>query len=385
MTDLPECRDGLARSMEQRGAWPERSPWLRAAVTALPRDLFAPARLWRWDGRAYVPVDRGVDSAGWIGELYRDQDAAAVTQVTAGLPTCSLSAQAVVVDMLDSLLLEPGHRVLDLGTGAGWNAALAAWRAGPKRVTTVEVDPALAEAARASLQAAGLDVACEVANGTTGLPGGRFDRIIATYAVERIPFAWVESCVPGGRIVTPWGRLGHVALTVADDGASASGWVQGLAQFMPDRSEPGAGPDFAQVRGDAPADTARPLHRDLTALRADWNLRFAARVAAPDVRITTALDEDGTSAWLHDGAASWAVLSAAAGGPGTVHQGGPRRLADELENAWQQWEQLGGPTPYDYGMTVRPDGQFVWLNDPDTGPRWPAAPEHQQARALQSG
>ncbi|MEU6239521.1 hypothetical protein ABZ885_42025, partial [Kitasatospora sp. NPDC047058] len=100
--------------MAARGAWPERSPWLRAAVAALPRDRFAPDRLLRWDGQAYVPVDRQVDPGGWAQELYGDQDAAAVTQVTGGLPSSSLSAQGVVVDMLDSLLLEPGPRAASL-------------------------------------------------------------------------------------------------------------------------------------------------------------------------------------------------------------------------------------------------------------------------------
>ncbi|MFD7986987.1 hypothetical protein ACFV4M_26900 [Kitasatospora indigofera] len=145
---------------------------------------------------------------------------------------------------------------------------------------------------------------------------------------------------------------------------------------MPDRINPGAatGADFGQVRGERAAQDVSCLQRDLTALREDWNLRFTLRVALTDVRITTALDEDGTSAWLHDGADSWAVLSSAAAGPGAVHQGGPRRLGDELENAWLSWERSERPTPYDYGMTVRPDGQFVWLNDPDTGPRWPTVP-----------
>ncbi|MGW6507452.1 hypothetical protein ACWGCP_07840 [Streptomyces niveus] len=54
--------------------------------------------------------------------------------------------------MLDSLLLEPGHRVLELGTGTGRNAALPAWRAGGGRVTSVEVDGELAERARGRLR-----------------------------------------------------------------------------------------------------------------------------------------------------------------------------------------------------------------------------------------
>ncbi|WP_395292187.1 methyltransferase domain-containing protein [Kitasatospora hibisci] len=372
-------RERLDAAMAGRSAWPERSPWLREAVAVLPRDGFAPDRLWRWDGRAYVPVDRAVDPAGWAGELYADQDAAAVTQVTGGLPTSSLSAQAVVVDMLDSLLLEPGHRVWDVGTGQGWSAAIAGWRAGPGRVVSTELDPALAAFARGRLAAAGVDVEMLVADGSAGRPPGRFDRVHATYAVERVPWAWVEATVPGGRIVYPWGRLGHVALTVAADGRSASGWVQGLAQFMPDRGPAaGAGPGaggpaagYAQVRGDGPPETEHRVERDLVPLCEDWDLRFALRVAVPDAVFTTAVDEDGTSAWVHDGARSWAALSAAGGGTVVVHQGGPRRLGDEVLAAWDQWTGLGRPSRYDYGITVTPGVQWVWVGDAATGPRWP--------------
>ncbi|MEU5977436.1 hypothetical protein [Streptomyces sp. NPDC047315] len=112
---------------------------------ALPRDRFAPDRLWAWGGDAYVPVGRAAAPDEWDELLYADPDAAAVTQVRRA--TSSLSCRAVVVDMLDSLLLEPGHRVLELSTGTGWNAALAAARAGAGdgdgdgRITSVEVDP----------------------------------------------------------------------------------------------------------------------------------------------------------------------------------------------------------------------------------------------------
>ncbi|MFI6448354.1 methyltransferase domain-containing protein [Kitasatospora sp. NPDC050543] len=372
--DLTSWRAHLEAAMDARGAWPRRSPWIRDAVTALPRDRFAPDRLWRWDGHTYVPVDRYGDGEMWARELYAGLDDAAVTQVTDGLATSSLSSTGVVVDMLDSLLLEPGHRVLDLGTGYAWNAALAAHRAGPGQATSVEVDPALAAAARARLRRAQLEVHVEVGDGFAGWTArAPYDRVIATYAVERVPWAWIEQCVPGGRLVTPWGRLGHVALTVADDKSQATGWMQGLAQFMPSRDQSGPAPAFRDVRGLAPAERESLLSRDLEPLHADWDLLFTLRVALPDVLITTSVDEDGTSAWLHDRQASWASLSARSGGDVLVHEGGPRRLADELDTAWKAWVEHKQPGVYDYGMTVRRDEQYVWCHDPDSGPRWPAS------------
>jgi protein-L-isoaspartate(D-aspartate) O-methyltransferase len=365
---LDELRLRLAAAMEERGDWPSRSPWVREAIEAIPRDLFAPDRLWRWDGRAYLPLDRGDDLDRWAAELYGSQDDAAVTQVTDGLPTSSISCQAVVADMLDSLLLEPGQRVLETGTGCGWNAALMAWRVGPGLVTSVELDAELVRHARARLAAADAKVQVEVADGEAGWPAwAPFDRMISTYAVDRVPWAWVKQVRPGGRLVTPWGRLGHVALTVADDGRSATGWVQGLAQFMPARG--GApGRQFRDLRTEVPVESERMIGRDLGPLARDSHLLFALRVALPDVRITTAVDADGTSAWLHDGESSWAALSAVGNGKVVAYQGGPRRLADDVEQAWDRWAGLGCPEIYDFGMTVLEDHQYVWCE----GAQWPA-------------
>ena len=184
---------------------------------------------------------------------------------------------------------------------------------------------------------------------------------------------------PGGRIVTPWGHLGHVALTVADDGDSATGWVQGLAQFMPARGDAHARVDFPQVRGTGTPDAERPFLRDLAPLT-DPHLQFALRVALPELRITTARDEDGLNAWIHDQDHSWAMLAAVGDGKTMATQGGPRRLADDLEEAWETWEQLGRSALYDYGMTITDHGttQYMWVNDPTTRPRWPISPDLPQ-------
>lgn len=349
--------------MEQRGAWPARAPWIRQAADDLPRHAFAPDRIWYWDGNAYVPVDRDGDPDRWAALVYPGPDDATITQLTGGVPSSSLSCEAVVADKLDSLLLEEGHHTLELGTGTGRNAALAARRAGPRLVTTVEVDEQLAQVARENLKAAGVEVTVAVGDGAAGWPDGApYDRVISTYAVDRVPWAWVAQTRPGGRIVTPWGRLGHVALKVAADGRSATGWMQGLAQFMPSRDEARPGRGFWQVRGDGPAQDERPFERDLKLL-VNGHLQFALRVALPDVRVTTETTETGIVARLHDGASSWASLSALADGETIAHQAGPRRLADELEQAWDRWLAEGEPDLYDFGMTVERDRQYVWCQD----------------------
>ncbi|MGA5135363.1 methyltransferase domain-containing protein [Streptomyces olivoreticuli] len=369
MLHCEERRVRLAAAMEERRAWPADSPWIREAIADRPRHLFAPDRLWHWDGYTYLPVDLDADPRQWAAEVYAGPDDPTITQVTNGVPSSSLSCQAIIADMLDSLMPEPGHRVLELGAGQGYNAALLAWRTGPGLVTTVEVDPVLASAAQDRLEALGAGVAVQTGDGGLGWPDGApYDRVVSTYAVESVPWAWIEQTRPGGRIVTPWGRLGHVALTVADDGKSATGWMQGLAAFMPSRTTADARRGWRQVRGDQPAEGERAVAFAPERLR-DGNVLFILRVCLPDVEVFARTDDDGTvTAFLHDGRSSWATITPGGGGAALAHQGGPRRLADEAERALDHWAQQGAPSLYDFGMTVLPDRQFTWHKDPDSGP-----------------
>ena len=131
----------------------------------------------------------------------------------------------------------------------------------------------------------------------------------------------------------------------------------------------------------------RPNWRDLRPLLDNAHLLLVLRVAVPDARIVTRANGDGLTAWVHDSTASWARLTAA-----TIRQGGPRRLADELDAAWDQWLGLGSPELYDYGLTVTASEQHAWAIDPQTGPRWPAQAnspvpnrqEHRTGRAART-
>lgn len=369
--ELSSLRRAHDAEMERIHGWPESSPWIRRAAAALPRDRFAPDRLWQWDGPAYTPVDRETDPRQWAALVYGNVYEAAVTQVISGLATSSLSCESVVADMLDCLDVRPGHHVLELGTGTGRNAALLAHRTGPGRVVSIETDPGLAEHARQRLKKTGSDVHVVVGDGAEGHPRAAalepFDRVISTYAVDTVPWAWVEQTRPGGRIVTPWGHLGLVALTVSEDGKSARGHVQGLAQFMPARGSAG-GPDgdFSRVRAGRDPEHEHHARLDLSPLRTDWHLRFALRVLLPDVHISSSTDADGTNAWLNDSASSWAAFYAQDDGTVLVCQGGPRRLAGELEKAWTRWSAAGEPDLYDWGMTVTPERQWMWSGEEST-------------------
>ncbi|MYS80291.1 hypothetical protein [Embleya scabrispora] len=182
----------------------------------------------------------------------------------------------------------------------GWNAALIAHRVGPTgHVTSIETDSALATTAAATLTRAGARVDVRVGGGTLGwAPNAPYDRLIATYAVDRVPRAWIEQTTPGGDIVFPWIRLGYFALTTAKDGRSATGWLHGLAQFMNARGTP----THRHIRADRHPDHERAFTRDPRPLHDNAHLMWALRLRLPDVLFDTTVDTGGVHARLHDGA-----------------------------------------------------------------------------------
>jgi protein-L-isoaspartate O-methyltransferase len=223
-----------------------RDPAWRAVFAAVERHRFVPGRAWTMDAaRRRQVLDRAADPDTWMSAAYAD--AAIVTQVDDGAPdgpgvaTSSLSQPTVVAWMLEALGVAPGHRVLEIGTGPGWNAGLLAARAGDANVTTVEVDAALAETARAALAAVGRTPAVVAADGADGYPpNAPYDRVIATCGARTVPYAWVAQARPGGRVLLPWRPAAYagslLSLTVAGDG-TASGRCGTMLGFMPLRGQ----------------------------------------------------------------------------------------------------------------------------------------------------
>jgi protein-L-isoaspartate(D-aspartate) O-methyltransferase len=159
------------------------------AFLDVPREAFLPEQL------------RDVGLAG----IYRDQAIVTRRDPDTNLPLSSSSQPAIMALMLEMLDARPGHRVVEIGAGTGYNAALLDRLTRPGgTVFTVDVDPGVARQAAAGLREVGARVQVLVADGTQHLPLTRpVDRMEVTASASALPRAWHDQLVPGGRLVVP--------------------------------------------------------------------------------------------------------------------------------------------------------------------------------------
>lgn len=373
MTLAPEQEDRPTpgRSFPVPDAW-------APAFDAVPRSLFLPDLVWAHDMATGTskPVDRLADPDAWSAAAQADipivtqwDDGQHANDLAGKVPTSSASMPSVVARMLDALDVSPGMRVLEIGTGTGWNAGLLAHRLGDDAVTSIEVDPTVAESARKRLAAAGLHPRVITGDGYAGYPAGApYDRIIATCGMRHIPQAWIEQLPSGGVIVAPWGTHFEngdalVRLTKAR-GGTAEGPFLRLVEFMKMRSQRLTAPQHpAEFPGDASisSTTARPPFGPWEAFPFAAGLRLAGLTHVSDRR------GDERVVWLYGLAdRSWAATVLKDGSSeSTVWQSGPRRLWDEVETAYDWWQAVGAPGIDRFGLTVDTDGQHPWLDHPD--------------------
>jgi protein-L-isoaspartate(D-aspartate) O-methyltransferase len=222
---------------------------VEAAFRAVPRHVFLPEM-----GAA---------------EAYQDE-AFVIKTSDDGLPVSSSSQPAIMAIMLEQLGLARGNRVLEIGTGTGYNAALMAFLVGQSgTVVTVDIDEDMVARARANLAAAGYArVVVICGDGGYGAPDqAPFDRIIVTAGAWDLAPDWLAQLGPRGRIVLPLSVRG-IQLCVALEreaghwssrSACRCGFIRMAGAF--------AGPESFMPLGPQPglhvqADAGRPLNAD---------------------------------------------------------------------------------------------------------------------------
>ncbi|MGY0024099.1 methyltransferase domain-containing protein [Streptomyces sp. cg35] len=308
------ARAGLVREIEESGVWDDDSRW-RAAFERVPRHLFVPyyflgvpggyERLW---GEHPDPQRR----LRWLRGVYADQPLA--TRLRDGELVSSSSQPSLMARMLADLDIRDGDRVLEIGAGTGYNAALLADRLGDDQVTTVDLDPEITESARAHLAAAGYRPAVVTGDGARGCPErAPYDRIMATCALRAVPPAWLGQCRPGARILAPL-STGLLVLTVRDTEYAEGRFLHTPAYFV-------------ALRGDTAATVPEPLIGGLPRrVLQDELFRF--------------------------------LLTLTAG-------------ATDPYEALALWEREGRPARERFGVTVREGRQWAWLDDPEGPYAWP--------------
>ena len=179
MAGVAAARAELVEELVDRGY--VKSPDVERAFRAVPRERFV------------TPDQRG--------KAYDDTPLPILRGQT-------ISAPSMIAIMLEEADLRPGLKVLDVGTGSGYNAALLAVIVGAENVVSIERHADLVDFARENLAAAGFGgVTVVEGDGTLGhAPRAPYDRIVVTAGAPRIARSWVRQTKVGGRIVAPIGR-----------------------------------------------------------------------------------------------------------------------------------------------------------------------------------
>lgn len=378
----------LARFLLNAGSM---TPDWAESFAAVPRAWFLPARFWSHDmatGRSRA-VDRATDPDGWEAEAYSDvplvtqwDDGAHAGPDPGTVPTSSASMPSEVMGMLRDLDLSEGMRVLEIGTGTGWNAGLLAHRLGGRGVVTVEIDPEVCAAARATLEAHLLYPDVILGNGEDGCDDrGPFDRIVATAGVRQVPPAWLRQTRPGGVVLAPWGT--HYAnddllvrLTVAEDGSASGPFLRSVG-FMKLRDQRLDWGRFGRHVPEYPGGAERSSTRlGVDDLGGQFHAAtMVVGMCVPQLAHVVNRAEGGFNAWFFalTGPRSWACAEFRTGEPSaTVYQSGPRKLWHEVERALRWWADQGRPPVDRFGLTVAPaGGQRTWFCDPaNPVPSW---------------
>jgi len=178
---MPETLEELINSLKSMGAL--KSKKLEEALRKVKREYFVPEK---YKHHAYIDYPLPIGHGQTISQPY------------------------TVVIMTEMLDVKPGQKVLEVGAGSGWQAALLGYLVGPKgKVYTIEINKWLAVFARKNISKTGLkNVKVIEGDGTLGLKEkAPFDRAIITAATPKVPEPLKEQLKEGGKLVAPMGNI----------------------------------------------------------------------------------------------------------------------------------------------------------------------------------
>ena len=329
----PLAPEDEAEAAQLRAAMVERlrengvihDPAVAQALLNVPRHLFLPRST--------------------LVEAY--ENVAVATRWEQGAAVSSVSQPEIVAMMLEQLRLTPGMRVLEIGAGAGYNAALLAELVGPAgSVTSIELDPELADEAAAHLAAAGYSPArarVVAGDGWAGWPGGApWDRIEATVGVWDLSPEWVAQLAEGGVLLAPlWLGVTDVSVALRKRGGAL-------------RSESWALCGFVRLRG---AGAGQPPAVNIGGRRSVTGP--GAEELAPRIRAALALPARRRR-WESPGVGFIATLGLVAGGMLTIWQSRP-------------------------GGWGRPRGRYALYREDEDGPSLAVFPERSSSLLIFGG
>lgn len=373
----------LAGKLTADGTITDRA-W-REAFEQTPRHVFAP-RFWELD--EYNAPARLVDGADpaqqaeWLDNVYSDQFLAIQWAPQDGrrMVTSSASQPSLVARMLGLLDLRSRQRVLEIGTGTGYNSALLCHRVGDTAVASVDIDPVLVAEATDRLARIGYQPLVTGGDGAGGLQqAAPYDRILSTCASPGVPATWIDQLADGGKVVAPFTVGGALAVLTKTGPGEVTGHLDNeQAWFMPLRPADAPTPEGHLVDLPEPAP-ARSQHLGTAEVDPvvfgdpDFRLWLCLHLP-PGTRVIDSVNEHLTRTGVIVHTAEHraeAQFPAGGAGPSRVAQD-ERRLFDSVEAAWQAWRCHGRPERRRIGITAHVDGtQLAWLDSPESGTTWP--------------